>query len=577
VNGETRGPRPLAVDPDRAGHAPAAAPPADVRPAADPRPAQPAAGDGAAGEVSAADQSRTGRRRFVEPARVLPSLTDPVVRGASAVLGGPWGRRGVVGRRAFWTPLRFCLLLAVVLLALSWVQKSPCRSGDWSGHKQYTHMCYSDVVPLFFTEHLNEGAVPYRDHPVEYPVLTGGFMYVASTLSKTWDAVSGGTNAVRSYFDVTALLLAACALVAVWATTRVSGRRPWDAAMVALSPVVFVHAFTNWDLFAVALASLALVAWQARRPFAAGVLVGLGAAAKLYPVLFLGPLLLLCWRTGRWREFGRTAGGAALSWTAVNLPVALLYPDAWRTFFRLNTTRPADPDTLWNVLQHTTGTSLDEGLVQGQTPVVLNTATLLVFGVALAGIAVLAMVARRRPRLPQLLFLVVAAFLLSNKVWSPQYSLWLVPLGVLARPSWRAYLAWQATEAFLWFPRMYWYLGTDNKGVDVGWFLLAVVVRDIAVLAYCALVVRDILRPERDVVRNSPEHSGAGPAGGRRGGVDDPAGGVFDGAPDEVRWVGWPPVPARPDGPGESVAVSVGAGDAAGPPGGASGEHRNTT
>ncbi len=40
-------------------------------------------------------------------------------------------------------------------------------------------------------------------------------------------------------------------------------------------------------------------------------------------------------------------------------------------------------------------------------------------------------------RLAQLGFLVAAAFLLTNKVRSPQYSLWLVPLAVLALPRWK--------------------------------------------------------------------------------------------------------------------------------------------
>ena len=40
-------------------------------------------------------------------------------------------------------------------------------------------------------------------------------------------------------------------------------------------------------------------------------------------------------------------------------------------------------------------------------------------------------------------------------------------------------------------------------------------------LVLAALIIRDIYRPERDVVRQSPA-----------GAVDDPAGGVFDGVPD---------------------------------------------
>jgi uncharacterized membrane protein len=56
------------------------------------------------------------------------------------------------------------------------------------------------------------------------------------------------------------------------------------------------------------------------------------------------------------------------------------------------------------------------------------------FVLGLAAIAWLALAAPRRPRLPQLCFLVLAAFLITNKVWSPQYVVWLVPLAVLARP-----------------------------------------------------------------------------------------------------------------------------------------------
>ena len=58
----------------------------------------------------------------------------------------------------------------------------------------------------------------------------------------------------------------------------------------------------------------------------------------------------------------------------------------------------------------------------------------------------LALRAPRRPRLAQLCFLVVALFLLTSKVWSQQFVLWLIPLAVLARPRWGAFLAWQVAE-----------------------------------------------------------------------------------------------------------------------------------
>ena len=63
--------------------------------------------------------------------------------------------------------------------------------------------------------------------------------------------------------------------------------------------------------------------------------------------------------------------------------------------------------------------------------------------------------------------------------------------------------------------------GHDPLSIDDGSYYLAVWARALTVVALMALVVRDILRPERDLVR--------------RDGVDDPSGGVFDGAEDRLR------------------------------------------
>jgi uncharacterized membrane protein len=210
-------------------------------------------------------------------------------------------------------------------------------------------------------------------------------------------------------------------------------------------------------------------------------------------------------------------------WLGANLPVALLAPEGWSRFFRLNSSRPADPDSVWNILLHVTNQRLFDGpLAVGQSPVVLNAVIAVLMLLLVAGAAWLTLAAPVRPRVGQLAFLLVAGFLLLNKVWSPQYSLWLLPLAVLARPRWRSLLLWQATEALLWVPRMLWYLGVDNRGVKVEWFFLGVALRDVAVLVLMALVVRDVLHPDEDVVRNTWP------------GVDDPAGGVLDHAPDAI-------------------------------------------
>ncbi|GAA0507661.1 glycosyltransferase family 87 protein [Saccharopolyspora thermophila] len=493
--------------------------------------------------------------------RVVPTWTEPLAWALSRPFGGRMGRHAQVGRQWFWTPLRVVLLLAVLMLAAAWLFKAPCQvthdtgNGpqlDWRDHRQYTAMCYTDIIPRYGMGDLApDTAFPYKtawlENPgtpqqkvryMEYPVLTGLFQWVNARVADGWATLAGfgwlpGGMITVLYFNISAFWLAAAWLVTVWALVLLCRRRLWDAALAAVSPLVFVHAFTNFDALAAALGTTGLLAWSRRRPVLAGVLIGLGGATKLYPLFFLGPLLVLALRAGKLTEAMRSVLAAAVAWLAVNLPILLLYPAGWREFFRLNAERPADPDSLYNVLMHFTGwAGFDGPLADGQVPVVLNLVSLLLFLAACAGIAWLALAAPTRPRLAQLCFLVVAAFLLTNKVWSPQYSLWLVPLAVLAIPRWRLLLGWMLVDAAVWAPRMYYYLGTGNKGLPEGWFLGAVVIRDAVVVALCVLVVREVLRPAEDKVRVALAARGERPAGA----VDDPCGGFLDGARDRFVW-----------------------------------------
>jgi len=502
--------------------------------------------------VTPREDAHLDRRSLTPSQRVIPSWTDPVAALASRIVGGPLGRHAVLGRHWFWTPLRVVLLFATITLAFGWLAKAPCLQAyrdsagalqvDWRDGRQYKALCYSDTIPLYSAERLDHSGlaglpyatswVEHQGEPgaqvryMEYPVLTGMYQWVAAKLAQTWVAVAESgwlpTSAPAIvHFDISAIGLSAAWLVTVWALVRLSRRRPWDAALAALSPLVVVHAFTNFDALATALATTGLLAWARRRPVLAGVLLGLGAATKFYPLLLLGPILLLCLRAGRLRSGLQATAAAAVSWVVVNLPVAVFFPAGWLEFFRLNGRRGADPDTLYTVVSTFTGWPGFDGVLRpGQIPVTLNLVSVTLFLLACAAIGWVTLAAPRRPRLAQLCFLVLCAFLLVNKVWSPQYSLWLVPLAVLAIPRWKPVGAWMIVDALLWVPRMAYYLGTDHKGLPIEPFLGAVLVRDAAVLLLGVLVLRDIWRPANDLVRAS--------------GDDDPHGGVLSNAPDAM-------------------------------------------
>ena len=507
--------------------------------------------------------------------RDLPSRTDAVGAALSEVVGGPVGRHALIGRTRVFTPLRVMFLIALVFLALGWSTKSPClqtigsgtpeqRVANWQNQRAYYELCYSDTVPLYGAELLSQGKFPYKSswletdskgqvktqydgttavRYMEYPVLTGVYQYLSMALAKTYTAVAKATRSatlngvaeVVMFFNIAAFGLALAWLATVWATAMLAGRRIWDAALVAASPILIFQIFTNFDALATGLAVGGLLAWARRRPALAGVLIGLGIAAKLYPVLILLPLFLLGLRTGRLRDAVRTTLVTVATWALINLPVALSYPRGWSEFFRLNSRRGDDMDSLYNVVKSFTGwKGFDSDLGFWQPPILLNTVVAAAFLLCCAAIGYIALTAPRRPRLMQLAFLVVAAFLLVNKVWSPQFSLWLVPLAVLALPHRRILLVWMTIDALVWVPRMLYLYGEQNKGLPEQWFTATVLLRDIAVLVLIALVIRQIYRPAGDLVR--------------RHGVDDPAGGVFDEAPDNfpARW----PAALRPRGAG---------------------------
>jgi uncharacterized membrane protein len=404
---------------------------------------------------------------------------------------------------------------------LALLSDAACRNGDWVRNSQvFQNHCYSDLYSLYGTEGLAAGQIPYLDHKVEYPVLTGAAMQAAAWLVRGSDPVP--TRAVH-FFYVTVILLVVATVVAVLAVAHAAGpNMRWSALLVALSPALVLNAFVNWDLLAMSLAALGLAAWASRRGVLAGILLGLAIATKFYPVVFFGPLLLLCLRAGRMRAFWVTCAAAAGTWLAVNLPVAIAAPAGWAWFYEVSADRGADWGSTWYFfkLRHWPA-------VGTLTPSGLNIASAISLCLLSGAIAILALAAPRRPRLPQLLFLAVVAFLLLNKVWSPQYAIWLVPLAVLARPRLGAYLLWQITEAGYFFAIWAYLIVTlaspgasKAGGISANLYLAALTARFDAVALLAALVVWDILRPERDAVRAS--------------GADDPAGGVLCCA-DDVR------------------------------------------
>jgi uncharacterized membrane protein len=478
-----------------------------------------------------------GPARPEQTAYDRPTLSDGFVQTVSARFGGPIGRHAA---RAFgwWNPARVSLLVGFFIYLAGMIFRLPCRHGA----DQFKYLCYSDIGLLYSGRGLMQGNVPYLDsgdYPVlEYPVLTGFFLDLERRITALLGGVQGTglsdqqqAASTQIFVDVNAVLLGGLFLVAVWAQVRTVDTRPWDGMMLAASPCVAAAALINWDMLPVALTALGMLAWARRHPAWAGALFGLGMAAKLYPVLLLGPLFLLCFRARRMPDFITTASAFVLSWGAVNLPVLALAPQGWKDFWLFNSDRTGDFGSIWYVFS-----------LAGHEVPELNVVSAGLFALGCVVIAGLIVLAPRRPRWGAVAFLVVTAFLMTNKVYSPQYVLWLLPFLILARPRWRDWLIFTAGE-LLYFVAIWWHLGgllTPGDSAPDRIYWLAVIVR-LGTQAWVAImVIRDILQPEHDPVRAA--------------GLDDPGGGVLDRAPDRGGYDRWVRSPGPPSVEPQPVA-----------------------
>ena len=374
-----------------------------------------------------------------------------------------------------WPRLGLGLVLVTTLftLLLGFAHKSLCLIGEGFNANAYRLECYNDIVPLYRDEGLLRGDVPYLEAPNEYPVGTGLFMWGTSQFGR----------GEGDFFVANAVLLGALGVLTSWLLYLAVGGR---AMYFALAPTLALYAFLNWDLLVVAIGMAATVAFLRRRDAAAGVLLGLGIASKLYPVLLLLPFALERRREGDRSGALRLLTWAAVTWAAINLPFMLLSFDRWGEVFRLNSSRPIDWGTVWYAACRTITGRVDCGHVQ-----LVNVSSVVLFAI-LAVVTWRAKVSRESgvPRWT-LGFPLLILFLLTTKVYSPQYSLWLIPWFALVLPDLRLFLAFEAADVAVFVTEFSW-LGRyfNGEGLPIWPLQVAVIVRAAVLVVVLAAYVR---------------------------------------------------------------------------------------
>ena len=320
-------------------------------------------------------------------------------------------------------------VVAVMLafsLGISLGAGATLKEDCFGAHIDYwrSRLCYSDVQPLYFARGIDHHVFPYIHATLhygegahgfnEYPVLTGVFMWLVGWVS--WDS--------SSYLTATIILLALAAIAAAWLLWRMVGVHAiyWTA-----SPVLALYAFHNWDLLAVAASVAGIYLWWSGRSPVAAFLFAVGGAFKLYPALFIIPLVCDQLVRGQRRKAVEVGAVGFGSLALINLPFVLINASGWWTTYRFHADRPPQINgTVWGLLDESFSTATE------------NRLSLLALVGVIAIVTVALYLRRTAVGYPVVEWCAVAtaAVIVLNKVNSPQYLLWLLPfLALLPRRS----------------------------------------------------------------------------------------------------------------------------------------------
>ncbi|NUP28579.1 MAG: DUF2029 domain-containing protein [Nocardia sp.] len=403
--------------------------------------------------------------------------------------GGVLGSDRVARRTAILTVVLLCgVTLLVAFLNKARCAGAPFRTDGRSAAFDYVkdaRVCYSDIQFLWLGRDIDQHIFPYihggitadgtlTGGAVEYPVLSGLLMWLGAL----------GAHNDAAFLLRSALLLAPFALVTAWLLARLAGRA---ALLWAAGPPLVLYAFHNWELPVVcttvaAAAVMASTRFPIRvRGALAAMLLGLGFCFKIYPAIFVIPLMLYVLTGGERERAGpgsrprldlggasAVAGAAVATVAAVNLPFALAGYNGWRASIEFQQQREADITTnsiwYWGLRPLFGSDPLSSAAFTETVSIASPTLIIVSFAVALwTGW-------RRYAESGVYPWLGVSGamlcgFLVFHKVHSPQYTLWLIPFLVLLAVPWPVVWSYLAADIAIGVGvfRYFYTLGTGNS------------------------------------------------------------------------------------------------------------------
>ncbi|CAN5830924.1 hypothetical protein BH23ACT12_BH23ACT12_07430 [soil metagenome] len=433
--------------------------------------------------------------------------------------------------------LGLALGMAAAGLVAAFAVKYQCVANSWGDGYQYTRLCYNEIQALFGVRGIQAGLLPYRDTAFEYPVLTGMFMDLAGRVLRGLVAVGlAPANNDRSYLVVSSVMLAPFSLaVTMLLRARVSASR---LALWAVGVPTILYTFHNWDILAVFGAAWGLVAFERDRLGLAGGALAVGATAKLYPAFLAPGMVLARWARKDGQGSVRIVVGFLAVYAALNVPWIVIangppqvspggFPgvdlrdpqtNGWLAVWLFHADRGPDIWTIWYWLGDRADGLFLNPWWGGSYRGFVSLTSFGLFALATAFALVRGWMRRNEPQGYPVVaagLAIVLAFLITSKVYSPQYALWAVPMLVMLDIRVRWVLSYFVTEFAVLVTGFGWFTAFDEP--SPGWRALL----EVAVVARAAVLGVLFLKATRAVrlLPEEPERTRIGAAAARPAGV----------------------------------------------------------
>ena len=349
---------------------------------------------------------------------------------------------------------KILIVLVAVILTISFARSFLGLLGIIPWHHGYSDVFNEDSIDPTLAK-----KIPYLERPIEYPIITGFFIYLMWYFGKS----------LIGYVTLTWIFLTLCAVITILILYKLVNLLKIDKKRLfwfyAFAPSLIIFGIYNWDLIAIMFMVLAIFFFYKNKYVLSAIFLSLGFNAKLFPILLL-PVMLL---KTNFKQGIKIALIFLITFLILNVFFIVKSFDLWKITYIFHSVREPNIDSIWSLTRLDTNT--------------INMLSMLLF---LSSYLIL-ILHQKKYNFLTLSFASILLFLLFNKIFSPQYLLWLLPFFVLSNITRSAFYSLEATNLVVFFSTLQW-IFVSKEQVFLVLSHVSVVIR-VILLAYIVYFV----------------------------------------------------------------------------------------